>query len=32
MIFRQLFDHQSSTYTYILGSRRGGEGASLVWH
>jgi len=25
MIFRQLFDHQSSTYTYILGSRRGGE-------
>ena len=25
MIFRQLFDHQSSTYTYILGGRTGGE-------
>jgi glyoxylase-like metal-dependent hydrolase (beta-lactamase superfamily II) len=25
MIFRQFFDHQSSSYTYILGSRRGGE-------
>lgn len=26
MIFRQLFDSTSSTYTYILASRRGGEG------
>ena len=25
MIFRQLFDSVSSTYTYLLGSRRGGE-------
>jgi sulfur dioxygenase len=25
MIFRQLFDHQSSTYTYLLGDRAGGE-------
>ncbi len=25
MIFRQLFDPVSSTYTYLLGSRRGGE-------
>src|ERR1044072_8724992 len=25
MIFRQLFDTGSSTYTYILASRRGGE-------
>jgi glyoxylase-like metal-dependent hydrolase (beta-lactamase superfamily II) len=25
MIFRQLYDHQSSTYTYLLASRRGGE-------
>lgn len=25
MIFRQLFDHTSSTYTYLLGSRLGGE-------
>jgi sulfur dioxygenase len=25
MIFRQLFDSQSGTYTYILASRRGGE-------
>lgn len=25
MIFRQLFDSQSSTYTYLLGSRPGGE-------
>ena len=25
MIFRQLFDNTSSTYTYILASRRGGE-------
>lgn len=25
MIFRQLFDHQSFTYTYLLASRRGGE-------
>ena len=25
MIFRQLFDAESSTYTYILASRRGGE-------
>lgn len=25
MIFRQLFDRESSTYTYILGSRPGGE-------
>ena len=25
MIFRQLFDHQSSTYTYLIASRRGGE-------
>ena len=25
MIFRQLFDHVSCTYTYIIGSRTGGE-------
>ncbi len=25
MIFRQLFDHASSTYTYLLASRAGGE-------
>src|SRR5437868_11480755 len=25
MIFRQLFDNRSSTYTYLLASRRGGE-------
>src|SRR5262245_47651679 len=25
MIFRQLFDHASSTYTYLLASRHGGE-------
>jgi glyoxylase-like metal-dependent hydrolase (beta-lactamase superfamily II)/rhodanese-related sulfurtransferase len=25
MIFRQLFDHTSSTYTYLLASRHGGE-------
>jgi sulfur dioxygenase len=25
VIFRQLFDHNSSTYTYLLGSRAGGE-------
>ena len=25
MIFRQLFDHASSTYTYLLAERRGGE-------
>lgn len=25
MIFRQLFDSESSTYTYLLASRRGGE-------
>jgi glyoxylase-like metal-dependent hydrolase (beta-lactamase superfamily II) len=25
MIFRQLFDHQSFTYTYLLAERRGGE-------
>ena len=25
MIFRQLFDHASSTYTYLLGGARGGE-------
>ncbi len=25
MIFRQLFDNVSSTYTYLLASRRGGE-------
>jgi sulfur dioxygenase len=25
MIFRQLFDHESSTYTYLLGKRQGGE-------
>lgn len=25
MIFRQLFDHESSTYTYLLAARRGGE-------
>src|SRR5437867_5607029 len=25
MIFRQLFDSVSSTYTYIIASRRGGE-------
>jgi len=25
MIFRQLFDRESSTYTYLIGSRRGGE-------
>jgi glyoxylase-like metal-dependent hydrolase (beta-lactamase superfamily II)/rhodanese-related sulfurtransferase len=25
MIFRQLFDHTSSTYTYLLASRQGGE-------
>ena len=25
MIFRQLFDSGSSTYTYLLASRRGGE-------
>lgn len=25
MIFRQLFDRESSTYTYLLASRRGGE-------
>ena len=25
MIFRQMFDHESSTYTYLLASRPGGE-------
>jgi hypothetical protein len=25
MIFRQLFDSASSTYTYLIASRRGGE-------
>lgn len=25
MIFRQLFDHTSYTYTYLIGSRKGGE-------
>ena len=25
MIFRQLFDSTSSTYTYIIASRKGGE-------
>ena len=25
MIFRQLFDHKSSTYTYVIASRKGGE-------
>ena len=25
MLFRQLFDKQSSTYTYLLASRKGGE-------
>ena len=25
MIFRQLFDSESSTYTYLIASRRGGE-------
>ena len=25
MIFRQLFDSESSTYTYLIGSRRGGD-------
>jgi sulfur dioxygenase len=25
MLFRQLFDHESSTYTYLLASREGGE-------
>ena len=25
MIFRQLFDHESSTYSYLLAARRGGE-------
>ena len=25
MIFRQLFDHASSTYTYLLAARKGGE-------
>ncbi|MEM6608070.1 MAG: MBL fold metallo-hydrolase [Pseudomonadota bacterium] len=25
MIFRQLFDHMSSTYTYLIASRKGGE-------
>lgn len=25
MIFRQLFDHESSTYTYLLADREGGE-------
>lgn len=25
MIFRQLFDYESSTYTYLLASRKGGE-------
>lgn len=25
MIFRQIFDHESSTYTYLVAERRGGE-------
>ena len=25
MIFRQLFDKESSTYTYLMASRNGGE-------
>ena len=25
MIFRQLFDHTSSTYSYLIASRQGGE-------
>jgi len=25
MIFRQIFDHESSTYTYLLAERKGGE-------
>ena len=31
MIFRQLFDHTSHTYTYLLAERRGGE-ALLIDH
>ena len=27
MIFRQLFDSTSGTYTYLLASRRGGVGS-----
>lgn len=29
MIFRQIFDHQSSTYTYLIASRIGGEAVIL---
>jgi sulfur dioxygenase len=29
MIFRQLFDHVSSTYSYLIASRRGGEALIL---
>ena len=29
MLFRQLFDHESSTYTYLLASRPGGEALLL---
>ena len=25
MIFRQLYDHASSTYSYLIASRQGGE-------
>jgi len=30
VIFRQLFDSTSSTYTYLLASRRGGEALIIV--
>ena len=30
MIFRQLFDSVSSTYSYVLASRRGGEALSSI--
>ena len=31
MIFRQMFDDASSTYSYLIASRRGAEEVSLVW-
>ncbi len=30
MIFRQLFDSVSGTYTYLLASRKGGEASSSI--
>jgi hypothetical protein len=31
MIFRQLFDQTSGTYSYLLASRRGGDAFFSLW-